>query len=330
MHSVTGRAWGLALLVAAVVAGAGCSDSSTSSTRDVHTTRCITNVAPSGRETFLCDGVRFDVTLTPACVERACGLIVDVHGWLSNPDEQERRSTLARAAMDHGGYIVVQPGELGSPSDWDPGIHYDVVFEFMQQAMDAYDVDRRRVHFTGFSQGGLMTWQFVCDHSDVIASAAPVSAIELGCFRNGPGPARQVPILFTSGTQDPLVRYYSPVQDLSVPNTLVAVMYDYGMVTVDAPGYEYNERGGLVVDASGRIETAAGDTAFTVVDGGEQAGYLWTRYTNRDGVVLEHLRHDNGHVYPDNPDSLILPEEPTVWFSVGEAILRFFIDNPMP
>ena len=76
--------------------------------------------------------------------------------------------------------------------------------------MEAFDVDRDRVHFTGFSQGGFMTWKFICDHAD---------------------------------------------------------------------------------------------------------------------IVLEHLRHTNGHVYPDNPDSLILTEDPSVGFSVGEAIPKFFIQN---
>ena len=43
--------------------------------------------------------------------------------------------------------------------------------------------------------------------------------------------------------------------------------------------------------------------------------------------LFEHLRHTNGHVYPDNPDSLVFPEDPSVGFSVGEAILQFFIQN---
>jgi poly(3-hydroxybutyrate) depolymerase len=317
------------LLVLAALTTTACSDSSSSIARNVQTTRCITDVAPSERQEFLCDGVQFKVMLTPECIERACGLIVDVHGWLSNPDEQERRSTLARAAMDNGGYIVIQPGELGTPSDWDPDTHYDVVFEFMQQAMDAYDVDRRRVHFTGFSQGGLMTWQFVCDYPDVIASAAPLSAIEIDCFRNGPGPSRDVPLFFISGVADPLVRYHGPVRALTVPHTLVAVMYDYAMVTVDAADYEYADGSGLLVDPSGRIDAVAPDARFEVVDGSEQGSYLWTRYTNAEGVVFEHLRHDNGHVYPDNPDNPLFPEEPAVWFSVGEAILEFFIANPL-
>ncbi len=307
-----------------------CSDgsSSVSLLRDVHTTRCITDVSALDRHEFECDGVAFKVLLTQECIDRACGLIFDVHGWLSNPNEQEGRSNLARAAQENGGYIVVQPGELSVPSSWKPHIHDNIVFEFMQQSIEAFDVDRDRVHFSGFSQGGLMTWNFICNHPDIIASAAPLSAPEVGCFLNGAGPARKVPILFTSGTEDVLVRYHDSGKGSSVTDTLVSVMYDYDMVTLDTPGYVFSDIGDIVVDDTGKIDVAADSVRFEIVDGGQDHSYLWTRYTGADGVVFEHLRHANGHVYPDNPDSLIFPEEPSVWFPVGAAILQFFIDNP--
>tara|TARA_R110000823_G_scaffold27609_8_gene80367 strand:+ start:27159 stop:28160 length:1002 start_codon:yes stop_codon:yes gene_type:complete len=312
----------LALLLTA------CNDSSSTAARSVQTTRCITDVSAADRHSFECDGVVFDVLLTEACIAEPCGLIVDVHGWLSNPQQQELRSNLARAAKDKGGYIVVQPGEQGEPPSWQPEVHNPVVFEFMQQAIEAYAVDEKRVHFTGFSQGGRMTWQFVCEHADVIASAAPLSAIETGCFRSGDGPGVDVPVLFISGVEDILVRYFSPTAALSVPYTLLQVMYDYDMTTVDADAYNFSPCGDLVTNAAGRVDVAREDVSFEVLDGSEEASYLWTRYTAADGTVFEHLRHNNGHVYPDNPDSELFPEEPAVWFSIGEAILQFFIDNP--
>lgn len=305
-----------------------CADNNSSISRDVHTTRCITDITALDRHEFQCDGVQFKVLLTQECLEQACGLIVDVHGWLSNADEQEGRSTLARAAMDNGGYIVVQPSELSEPPSWDGVIHYAIVSDFMQQAMDAFDVDRDRVHFTGFSQGGWMTWHFICEHSDIIASAAPVAAPGGVCFAGGAGPVRKVPIFLTSGTKDILITYYSGDAVWAITDTLVSVMYDYDMVTEDFGTYEFSAIGDVVVDASGRIDTAVDGVTFEIVDGSAQDSFLWTRYTDTDGVVLEHLRHTNNHVYPDNPDNQFFPEEPAVWFSVGEAILQFFIDNP--
>lgn len=91
----------LTSLCAVFLAGSG--DGSDSATRDVHTTRCITDVSAASRHEFLCDGMQYKVLLTQACVDAPCGLIFDVHGWLSNPYEQERRTGLARAAEDSGG-----------------------------------------------------------------------------------------------------------------------------------------------------------------------------------------------------------------------------------
>ncbi|MDX1733325.1 MAG: hypothetical protein R3228_03130, partial [Halioglobus sp.] len=260
--------------------------------------------------------------------DRACGLIFDVHGWLSNPDEQERRSGLAMTAMERGGYIVVQPGELSSPPDWNGAVHYDIVADFLRQAMDAFDVDEDRVHFTGFSQGGWMTWHFICEHSDIIASAAPVAAPGGLCFLNGAGPPREVPTFLVSGTEDILIGYYDTDSPWSIVDTLLGVMYDYGMATGDFDTYAFSTAGDVVVDDMGRIDITAEGVEFEILDGSQDGAFLWTRYTDGDGTAFEHLRHSNNHVYPDNPDSVIFPEEPSVWFSVGEAILQFFVDNP--
>jgi poly(3-hydroxybutyrate) depolymerase len=332
---MNGRALRLLLLTAlsctlVTACSSGDSDGDHSAaTRALHTTRCITDVSASNRHEFVCDGVQFKVLLTQACIDKACGLIFDVHGWLSNADQQELRSNLARAAMDTGGYIVVQPSELSSPPNWQPDIHYPIVFDFMQQAIDAFEVDKKRVHMHGFSQGGRMSWQFACDHPDIIASVAPLSANDNTCSDKTIAAAKQVPVLFISGTADPLALYFkTSASRRSATEKLVSILYDYGMATVNAEDYSFDTNGDIVVDDAGKLNVTAEGVRFEVVDGSQDGDYFWTRYTNENGAVIEHLRHSNGHVYPDNPDSLIIPEAPSVWFSVGEAILQFFIDNP--
>ena len=327
---ITRCSWTFSVASVCALLATGCDSSSPSASRELVTTRCITDVSASDRHAFECDGVAFKVLLTQECIDRACGLIFDVHGWLSDPDTQEARSGLSRLAQQRGGYIVVQPGEQSEPSSWKADIHYDIVFDFMQQAMEAFAVDKNRVHFTGFSQGGLMTWKFICDHADIIASAVPIAAPELNCFLNGSGPSRQVPIFYISGTEDILARYYHRDNPVSVVDSLVRVMYDYGMSSVDSDAYTYSGTGDIEVDETGRIDVAVDGTGFEVVGGSQQNSYLWTRYTSAAGIPFEHLRHANGHVYPDNPDSEVFPEDPAVWVSVGEAILQFFVDNPKP
>lgn len=36
-----------------------------------------------------------------------------------------------------------------------------------------WQIDPMRIHMTGFSQGGALSWRFICDHADVLASVAP-------------------------------------------------------------------------------------------------------------------------------------------------------------
>src|SRR4030095_6437555 len=62
-------------------------------------------------------------------------------------------------------------------------------------------VDANRVHVTGFSRGGFVTWRMACDHADLFASAAPAGASdgsdrrERTCFAGGRVPSRKIPIL---------------------------------------------------------------------------------------------------------------------------------------
>jgi len=66
---------------------------------------------------------------------------------------------------------------------------------------------------TGFSQGGFMTWRFLCAHADLFASVAPPRPVELPGRRQPVGrpgllvhrcggPSRKVPILYMHGRAD--------------------------------------------------------------------------------------------------------------------------------
>ena len=54
----------------------------------------------------------------------------------------------------------------------------------------ARGVPSERILLGGFSQGGAMTWRFICAHADLLASAAP--AAEAACpFTAADSPSRQ-------------------------------------------------------------------------------------------------------------------------------------------
>ncbi|MHB8838370.1 MAG: CE1 family esterase [Gemmatimonadaceae bacterium] len=62
-------------------------------------------------------------------------------------------------------------------------------------------VEERRVYATGFSNGASMTFRVVRELSRVLAAAAPVAGAD---WMDGTMPERPVPILYITGTTDPL------------------------------------------------------------------------------------------------------------------------------
>jgi polyhydroxybutyrate depolymerase len=182
------------------------------------------------------------------------------------------------------------------------------VLSFLQLALDVFRVDPGRVHFTGFSQGGFMSWRFLCAHADLFASVAPAAAAG-GCNFTDELPSRELPILYLHGTADPLASYADAEAQLD------------------------------------RVIAAWGLGAGTVVSMDDD--YTHTRYENANGTVLETFIHDYvsdatsniplvpdivGHCYPgsmdpgDEPGQLYSFKcEPPNAFHWGEAVLDFFV-----
>lgn len=267
--------------------------------------------ASSGHHRYTCGDFVFDVEVPEQCLEEACGLIVDVHGFSMNADMQDASTELRRRGREKG-YVVVQPNANPEPplAAWDSdGADDAEVFAMLERALRVWHLDDKRVHFTGFSQGGNMTWRMLCKHADVFASVAP-SAFAAGCeFSGDDVPSREVPVLFMHGTDDLLVPF-SGVEEL-LPKVRDAWQLDDG-------------------------EVIASDDAFER-----------TRYLTPDGVPFELLTHDyfitekclvldlGGHCFPGSRDpgtvtnqacSFACPEQAA--FDWGEEVMAFFEAHP--
>lgn len=270
--------------------------------------------ASSGHHLYQCDGFAFDVEIPEACLGRACGLIFDVHGFSMSATMEDASTELRRRGRE-AGYVVVQPSANPAPplSSWDDGgADDDAVFAMLERTARVWHTDPKRVHFTGFSQGGGMTWRMLCNHADVFASVAP-AALGAGCdFSAGHTPSREVPVLYMHGKNDGLV----PYEATAIPQR-DAVIAGWGM---------------------GAGTQIAGDATFTR-----------TRYTSPSGNVFEFLDHTyevpdkclildiKGHCFPGSTDpggakgqacSFACP--PPSSFVWGEEMMQFFIDHPMP
>lgn len=267
-------------------------------------TGCVTDVS-AGHHLLPCaGGIRYDVEIPAACALGGCGLILDMHGLTMNAT-QEDAGTGMRARGHEYGYVVVQPNAPGVPSSWDQVVHAPLVFAFVRDVAKALVTDPRRAHVTGFSQGGGMTWRMICAHADFFASAAPLSGLPGCSFSPSEAPSREVPIMQVHGHKDALLNFNL----FAIPQRDAAL--------------EYWKDGPAVV---------------VQMDGGHKV----TRYTSPSGTPFELWEHDyaagsvvlGGHCFPGGIDIGPSPfefgcaDEGT--FVVGERVMQFFLDHPMP
>jgi hypothetical protein len=175
-----------------------------------------TSATPAGASrTINCAGFEetFLLAIPPRCAAGGCGLIADIPGATSPAEIALLNTGLRERTRDLPQPFIVLSAER-RPSLTFNDASSDRIFEFMKAVANVFDVDRDRIHIGGFSNGGLVTFDFVCDPAKAgfIASAAPQASIQgiLGpaCF--GPDASDtnpDVPILFFSGRNDRIASF---------------------------------------------------------------------------------------------------------------------------
>lgn len=277
---------------------------------------CITQATAGHHLYEKCGRMSFAVEVPDQCATEQCGLIVDVHGGTMTAEQQDANTNMRELGRQHG-YVILQPSApLGNVS----AEHDAQVRTVIQRLVEVYNLDPKRVHMTGFSQGGYMTWRFICHSSDIIASAAPMAAATGGNNAEPPGcsftgdelPKEEIPLLFLHGSNDEWVSY------------------EAGLAQRDAIVAAWQMGSGEVI---------SGDDSHRRI-----------RYTNEQGTVLEFLSHDysselnfiykpvGGHCFPgstayEREGVLQLGafgcEQPNS-FHWGEEAVKFFMQHPKP
>jgi poly(3-hydroxybutyrate) depolymerase len=250
---------------------------------------------------FPCNGVELWVAMPSQCQTRACGLIFNIHGGAMTDHATMDQATNMIALGNAAGYIVMHPHQPSGT--WDVASDKDVVFGLLQQAIQAFDVDRKRVHSTGYSQGGQISWALGCEHADVVASIAPAEEINrvTDCWKPSMLPARELPILFAYGKQDSI-----------------------------GGGYDAATMQATSVAAANQMmgpETVAGT---------ETAKYWRQRWTSKTGNVLEFITHNfgsallAGHCLPMSTGRTFVSCSLPVDYDWGKEAVLFFQAHPMP
>lgn len=144
---------------------------------------------------------------------KAVPLVVDMHGWTSNADQQKQISGWL-AKSDKEGFVLLHPNGLNN--SWnggslccgtsqssmvdDEGFMRAIVMETEKEGC----VDSNRVYATGLSNGGAMSHLLACRAADLFAATAPVS---MGNGTTPCQPSRPISVVMFRGTTDPLVPY---------------------------------------------------------------------------------------------------------------------------
>jgi polyhydroxybutyrate depolymerase len=142
-------------------------------------------------------------------------LVIAFHGAGGDGKAMARMTGLSQLAEQER-FIVVYPDAIGQ--HWDarrrsqPETHNDIGFisALIDQVAQNYNLDRRRIYTTGFSNGGMFAHRAACELSEKIAASAAVAAtmpenLSLTCK-----PAQPISMLMIHGTDDPVVPYGPP------------------------------------------------------------------------------------------------------------------------
>lgn len=271
---------------------------------------CVTHPA-AGVQRIPCNGLVHDVLVPKACLTRPCGVVLDIHGLTMDAAMQDRNTGMRALGRQHG-YIVVQPNANPAPpaSSWKTGEDDAKVLAFLSDLEAAFHPDPARIHATGFSQGGLMTWRFLCNHPERFASLAIGSACsyptQVACsFSGDEVPPGRIPLLYMHGEKD--------------------VIYLFAAAEAQR-------------DAVARGWSLREDATLS-----QDAGHRWTRWIGDGGEVFEFVQHAykaksevlRGHCYPGSTDPGGLDGqlfsfacEDASAFAWGRIAMDFFLAHP--
>lgn len=142
-------------------------------------------------------------------------LVVNIHGYSSNPGEQYFYSGLSSVA-DTANFIIIYPEGTPSPvtgllvfNSGFGGTVNDVGYinALIDTVRGRYNIDDDRIYSTGMSNGGFMSHVLACERSDRFAAIASVTGSMTRAYRSSCNPANAVPVLQIHGTADGTVPY---------------------------------------------------------------------------------------------------------------------------
>lgn len=154
------------------------------------------------------DERRYLLHIPPHAARQALPLVVVLHGYGSNPEQQEQVSGFS-ALADKAGFVAVYPLGEGRKPQWRFMGHDDKDERFIRAVVAdvgaQVPIDKRRVYVTGISNGAQMTARLACVAPDLFAAFAPVSGnyMDFSDCKTG----TTTPAMLFHGTNDRILPY---------------------------------------------------------------------------------------------------------------------------
>lgn len=170
--------------------------------------------ATTGEQTVLVDVAGVTRSYRLVLPEGASGpmpLVIDLHGFTSNPENHDRLSGWSDL-VDRERIVLAQPQGLGAIPSW--GVAPDSAAAGRDRELIATIIstvgamglrDDDRIYISGFSNGGGMAYQVACSMADIVAAVGTVAGAYFSsdqCHPSGP-----VPVITFHGTDDIIVPY---------------------------------------------------------------------------------------------------------------------------
>jgi len=294
---------------------------------------------PKGVEHKLeCHEIHYSVTVPLKCsAATKCGVIMDIHGFGMTAALMESNDHITEWSKE---YITIRPEEAVNHRDWSGGGggsgNWDDLHDiesFLRLYVDTEDamVDRSRVHVSGFSQGGFLTFNLLCRASDLICSIAPLGMPATGKYHGGYWSGMQL-MASARGHSNCWI-------DGKGPEHKRSIMYHQGKHDCFFDKSTFEESVDKIKDLYGMQNTEADE-----LDKGQ--GVDWKRYSegpiNFEAALYDYKTDMDpklamgmelaGHCFPStlkpgqpNDPSSCGVEDGYTW---GEAVLEFFKANP--
>ena len=223
---------------------------------------CVLDVPASGGERLY----RIDKR------EGQTGAYLFAHGYRGSAAGVMRNRSL-RDAVAKEGFALVAPEALETwslpngprPPRFDEAPYFEAIVEDL---VEKHGIARDRIVMSGFSAGGMVTWNMACDRPDLFAGFVPIS----GTYWKGP------PRTCPGGV--PNIVHIHGTSDLTVPLTGRRI----------GPTEQ-----GDVVEALDHMRAKGG---HTLVDRVMVGRLRCEAQANESGALLEFCLHDGGHSMP--------------------------------